>query len=236
MAVAEKRVLLTKSLPSSWRSALATILIVEDDALVARQMARTLRDAGHTLAMASNGRSALQGAAEHPDVVLLDLGLPNVSGETLLSQLKSHPDTARIPVLVVTGKGDAAAQLQASAQEWVADVLLKPVSSTQLRHAVETALARRQAGETESLATLRERQSRLVQRLIVEGSDSLVFHTCRRLSSDRTRGRGLLSGDTLSWAEISEWAKQEGLLDAEQASLLRRIPSTRHQVFREGTA
>ena len=206
---------------------MARILIVDDDGLVARQMARTLREAGHTLAMACNGRSALQEAAERPDVVLLDLGLPDVSGETLLVQLKSYPDTAPIPVLVVIGKRNEAAQLKASAQEWVAEVLLKPVSSVQLRQASET---------EEPLGTVWERQSQLVQRLIVEGSDSLVFHTSRRLSSDRTRGRGSLLADALSWSEISELAKHEGLVDAEQASLLRRILAARLPGWREGAA
>lgn len=227
---------LTKTLPCSRRWALATILIVDDDGLIARQMARTLRDAGHTLTLASDGRSALQEAGGRPDVVLLDLGLPDLPGETVVKQLKTREDTAQIPIVIVTGRREAAAQLRESAKGWVVDILLKPVSSTQLRQAVDAALARRQELEADTLGLIRERQRHLVRRLIVEGSDSLVFHTCRRLSSDRTKGRASMSGDALTWSEISEWAKSEGLVDAEQASLLRRIPGTSPQAMREGTA
>jgi len=215
----------------------AKILIADDDRLAARQMARTLRGAGHTVALARDGRAALQEAAERPDVILLDLGLPGLSGEVLLTQLKRHPDTAPISILVITGKREAAARLQASAPGWLADILLKPVSGPQLRQAVETALARHQErGMENPLEEIQERQGQLIQRLIVEGSDALVFQACRRLSSDRTRGRGSLSGNALSWTELSEWAQREGVLDEEQARLLRRIPETRPQVLRKGAA
>ncbi len=119
--------------------------------------------------------------ADRPDVILLDLGLSGLSGETLLMQLKSHPDIAPVPVLVVTGKREAAAQLRASPPGWVVDILLKPVSSGQLRQAVEAVLARHQEGGTEeTLEKIQEQQCQLIQRLIVEGSDSLVLQTCPR--------------------------------------------------------
>ncbi len=217
---------------------MASILIVEDDGMVARQMARTLRDAGHSPTLASDGRSALQEATDRPDVVLLDLGLPDLPGEEILEHLKSQPNTAQIPVLVITGNTEAAAQLRESGKGWVTDVLLKPVSGAQLRQAVDAALTEQQepGADADSLRLAKERQSQLIQHLIVEGSDPLVFHTCRRLSLDRTRGRGSLAAEALTWTEISEWAKREGLLNAEQASLLRRIPMTRPQILREGSA
>ncbi|MEK7204982.1 MAG: response regulator, partial [candidate division NC10 bacterium] len=96
---------------------MATILIVEDDGLVARHMARILRGAGHTPILASDGRSALLEASDRPDLVLLDLGLPDVPGEELLRHLKKRPETAGIPVIVVTGKTEAAAQLKAAAKD-----------------------------------------------------------------------------------------------------------------------
>ena len=216
---------------------MAKILIVEDDGLVARHMAQTLREAGHTPILAADERSALQEVADRPDVILFDLGLSGLSGETLLTQLKSQPDMAPIPVLVVTGKREAAAQLRASAPGLLVDILLKPVSSAQLRQAVEAVLARPQEAQTEeTLEKVQEQQFQLIQRLIVEGSDSLVFQTCRRLSSDRMRGRGSFAGNAPSWTEIAEWAKYEGLLDAQQARLLSRIPATRPQVLQKGVA
>jgi len=43
----------------------------------------------------------------------------------------------------------------------------------------------------------------------------LVFHMDRRVSADRTRNRGVDATEVLTWAEIAEWAKREGVLDVE---------------------
>ncbi len=215
---------------------MGAVLIVEDDGLIARQMARTLRQAGHMPILARDARSALQEATDRPDLILLDLGLPDLPGEELLQHLKSRPETAGVPVLVVTGKKEAAAQLKKSGAHGVTGVLLKPVSGAELRQAVDSALASEQELDAEALRRVQEHQGQLIQRLIVEGSDSLAFHACRRMSLDRTWGRGSLAGEALTWSEIAEWAKREGLVDATQASLLRRIPVTRAQVTRARSA
>ncbi len=215
---------------------MATILIVEDDGLVARDMARMLRGAGHTPILAADGRSALQEAADRPDLVILDLGLPDVPGEDLIRHLKNRPETAGIPVVVVTGKTEAAAQLKTAAKEIVSDILLKPVSGPQLCQAVDAALAGQPELDPNGIRPTRIRQNDLIQRLIVEGPDPLVFHICRRLSLDRMGGRGSMAGDALTWDEITEWGKREGLLDAEQAHLLRRMPQIRRQRARAGSA
>ncbi len=215
---------------------MATILIVEDDGLVARDMARLLRGAGHTPILASDARSALVEAADRPDLVLLDLGLPDVPGEDLLRYLKDRPDTAGIPVVVVTGKTEAAAKLKATAKEIVTDTLLKPISGTQLCQAVDAALAGQQESIADDLRPTQKRQSDLIHHLIVEGPDPLVFHICRRLSLDRMGGRGSMAGEALTWDDIAEWGKREGLLDSEQAYLLRRMPKPRRHRARAGSA
>jgi len=215
---------------------MATVLIVEDDGLVARHMARILRGAGHTPILASDGRSALLEASDRPDLVLLDLGLPDVPGEELLRHLKKRPETAGIPVIVVTGKTEAAAQLKTTSKEIVSDILLKPVSGSQLCQAVDTALAGQLDLDPDALQPTWELQRDLIHRLIVEGPDSLVFHICRRLSLDRMGGRGSMSAAALTWDEIAEWGKREALLDAEQAHLLRRLPLTGRQRARAGSA
>jgi DNA-binding response OmpR family regulator len=215
---------------------MAAILIVENDRQVAGYLAHTMREAGHTPIIASDACSALQGAMDCPDIVLFDLGLPDITGEELLQLLKSRPETAQIPVLVITGKREAATQLRESGKAWKSDILLKPVSEAQLRQAVDAALVGQQELDADALRLAQERQGQLVQRLIVEGPDPLVFHTCRRLSLDRLGGRGSLSGEALTWADIAEWAKQERLLDAEEAHLLRRIPLARPRKARERPA
>lgn len=215
---------------------MAAILIVEDDGLVAGQMARTLRQAGHTPILAPDTRSAMQEALERPDIILLDLGLPDLPGEELLQFLKTQPDTAGIPVLVITGREEAAARLRGSAKDNVSDILLKPVSGAQLRQVVETALAGPRDQTADSLGGARQQQRDLILHLIVEGPDPLAFHVSRRLCADRTGARGRIPAEALTWAEIAEWGRREGLLNAEQASLLRRVRLGEPREDREGSA
>ncbi len=212
---------------------MARVLIVEDDGLVARQMARTLRDAGHSPALAPDGRSALEGAAERPDVVLLDLGLPDLPGEEILKHLKSQPNTAHIPVLVITGRREAAAQLGRPEMGRVPEILFKPVSAAQLCRAVNVALEGKADLDTEALRLVHERQRDLIKRILIKGSGKLAYQLCLRLSADLTSDNGATPAEALSWDEITEWAMREALVDAEQASLLRRIPLTRPQIFRK---
>ena len=215
---------------------MAAVLIIEDDGLVAGYMARTLRQAGHTPILAPDARSALQEAAEQPDLILLDLGLPDLPGEELLRHLKSRAETARIPVLVITGKREAAARLREAGERTIPDILLKPVSGAQLCQAVNAALTDQQGRDVLAVPLLQQRQRELILRLIEEGPDTLVLHICRRLNADRTRMRRSQAGEVLTWAEIAEWAKRERLLDAEQASLLRHCPPAEPHEARQGAA
>ena len=201
---------------------MAVILIVEDDESLAWAEARILRQAGHTPIIASDCRTALQEAAEHPDLILLDLGLPDQPGETLLRKLKSQPDTADIPVLVITGLQELAAQLGANEKHNVVDILFKPFSTPRLCQMVEAALEVQPAPEAKDESQAHHVQQELIRRLIEGGSDALVFHVYRRLHADRIGTKGSRLSDALSWTDIAEWAKHERILDAEQARLLRR--------------
>jgi len=213
---------------------MAAILIVEGDGVLAQQMARTLRATGHFPIHASDAHSALREAEDRPDVILLDLELSDLPGEELLARLQSQPDTVQTPVLAITWKKEAAAHLRE--QGGVADVLLKPVSGVKLREAVDTILATKEQPDAEALRLDRQRQRELILRLIVKGPDSLVFHISRRICADRTSTGSSNHAETLTWADIADWGRREGLLNAEQASLLRRVPVTSAPREREGTA
>jgi len=208
---------------------MATVLIVEDNRDLAGLEARILRQAGHTPILAPDARTALQEAVAGPDLILLDLGLPDLSGEEVLRQLKSQPETAQIPVLVITGLPQAAAQLQTSAKERVAAILFKPFSVARLRELVEAALREQAAPAAHVEAQTQRHQQELIGQLIANGSDALVLHVSRRLQMDRIPMKSSLSADALTWTEIAEWARQEGLLDAERARLLRRLERAKPQ-------
>jgi DNA-binding response OmpR family regulator len=205
---------------------MAAILIVASDGALAKHMVRTLRQAGHTPILAPDARSALQEAPGCADLILLDVPLPDLPGEDMLRRLERRAETAHIPVLAFTAGTEAAAQLRGAAKGSAAHILLKPVSGAQLLAAVHSALAGQKEEDADALRLARQRQQDLIRRLILEGSDPLVFHVHRRLCADRTGIRGPIARDALTWAEIAEWARHEGLVDADQARLLRRAPTT----------
>jgi DNA-binding response OmpR family regulator len=120
---------------------MARILIIEDDGLVARQMAQALRGAGHFPVLASNARDGMRASVLSPELILLDLGLPDLPGEDLLRQLRQLWETAAAPVLIVTGKTENAECLRRERPAGVRDILLKPVTNARLCQAVRTALA-----------------------------------------------------------------------------------------------
>jgi DNA-binding response OmpR family regulator len=137
--------------------------------------------------------------------------------------------------LVITGHPEAAAQLRA-AEASVADILLKPFATTRLSQMVESILSESPAQDSEEGSVLLHHQQGLIRRLIEQGPDSLVFHVYRRLRADRVGRKSLASAEALTWTEIAEWAKREGLLDPEQASLLRRPRWAGPEGGRTGTA
>lgn len=82
---------------------MTTILIVEDNKLVRIANERLLTKAGYCVVGVGDGEQALNMVARcQPDVILLDMMLPKLSGHQVLSALKSNPETAGIPVIVVT--------------------------------------------------------------------------------------------------------------------------------------
>jgi PAS domain S-box-containing protein len=81
------------------------LLVVDDDPQVIDLISQLLQDSSYTIRTASDGEAALQAVAEqHPDVILLDLLMPNLDGFGVLDALQSKPETAEIPVIVITAK------------------------------------------------------------------------------------------------------------------------------------
>ena len=81
------------------------ILVVEDDPQQRTLYARVLATAGYSVIEAEDSAAALEQVhIGRPDLVLMDVTLPGPSGWNATREIKSHPDTHRIPVLVVTGR------------------------------------------------------------------------------------------------------------------------------------
>jgi CheY-like chemotaxis protein len=87
---------------------MAKILIVDDDADGRDTMAVNLQDAGHTVKCAPNGREALSLVLEsQPDVILLDLMMPEMDGPSFLEVIRSYLRIQSLPVVVLTGLSDS---------------------------------------------------------------------------------------------------------------------------------
>ncbi len=118
-----------------------TILVVEDDAWIRSLIADLLTGEGYEVIQASDGKAGLDMAAGHdPDVILLDLAMPEKSGLDVLHELKSSQPTHDIPVIVVS----AYAMLMMGSDARRADgVIQKPFDLADLLAQVEQAVSRR---------------------------------------------------------------------------------------------
>ena len=82
-----------------------TVLVVDDDPGAAELVARRIEGLDAMVLRAHGGREAIETARrEHPDLIVLDLMMPEVNGFDVVEALKAHADTARIPIVIVTAK------------------------------------------------------------------------------------------------------------------------------------
>lgn len=116
------------------------ILVIEDDAVARADLQARLEADGYLVARAADAASALTVVnREHPDLILLDLGLPAGDGYLVLERLRKIEALAAIPVLVITGRTDAETRQRVAAMG-LAPVLTKPVETAVLLAAVRAAL------------------------------------------------------------------------------------------------
>jgi CheY-like chemotaxis protein len=81
------------------------ILVVDDEPVVLEALEALLRQEGHQVLTASDGEAALRLAqAERPDIILLDLHLPGLSGFEVVNRLRQVPELAAVPVIAFSGK------------------------------------------------------------------------------------------------------------------------------------
>jgi two-component system, OmpR family, KDP operon response regulator KdpE len=122
----------------------AHLLLIEDDAAIRTNLLRALRERGHAVASSPTAMDGLQTAlAERPDLVVLDLGLPDLDGKEMLRMLRA---VSTVPVIVATARDDEAEivkVLDAGADDYV----VKPFTAAQLDARVRAVLRRGPAGE-----------------------------------------------------------------------------------------
>jgi two-component system response regulator QseB len=124
------------------------LLLVEDDAMIGRSLQRGLRQEGYALDWVRDGQSASAALrTESYALVLLDLGLPRLSGRALLAELRARKD--QTPVLIITAR-DAVADRVEGLDAGADDYLVKPFSFEELGARIRV-LLRRRSGTAEPL-------------------------------------------------------------------------------------
>lgn len=118
---------------------MAIISIVEDDAGIRNALVRALSARGHAVRSSATGMGGLQQAVDdRPDIVVLDLGLPDVDGEQVLSMLRAVSD---VPVIVVTARDDQEAVVRAL-DAGADDYVVKPFDADQVEARIRAVLRR----------------------------------------------------------------------------------------------
>lgn len=131
-----------RSIAEHARSLHRSVLAVDDDRFLLRMLQRVLADAGYEVLCASTAAEALQALRQRaPDMVLLDLELPDGSGLDVLRRLKSDAKTSGIPVLMLTGHGEKDVIVESMAAG-ACDFIVKPCDRELLLKKMQRPLTR----------------------------------------------------------------------------------------------
>ncbi|MFC4061860.1 response regulator transcription factor [Planomonospora corallina] len=121
---------------------MATILVAEDDADIRDLIVFKLEQIGHTVVPVGDGRSALSKAHDQaPDIVLLDVMMPGMSGIDVCRELRKDQQTAELPIILLTARAqerDVSVGLAAGADDYI----VKPFSPRVLADRVQSVLTR----------------------------------------------------------------------------------------------
>src|SRR5207302_724992 len=155
------------------------ILVVDDVDANRRLLTRVLTSDGHVVFSATNGREALEIVArDQPDVVLLDVMMPDVSGFDVCRELKSNPSTRLVPVVLITALGGAEDKIQ-GLEAGADDFLTKPVNAQELHARVRSLLRiKRYTDDLDSAESVI-----ISLALTVEARDAYTDGHCQRLSA-----------------------------------------------------
>ena len=123
-----------------------TILLVDDEQDIIDLIKYNLQKEGYAVLTARNGKQALDQARSHPNIILLDVMMPELDGWEVLKELKKHPKSAEIPVIFLTAKGadiDEVLGLELGADDYI----VKPISIPKLLARIKSVLRKRERRE-----------------------------------------------------------------------------------------
>ncbi|MEM5790306.1 MAG: response regulator [Syntrophobacteraceae bacterium] len=167
------------------------ILVVEDDPDILQLLTYNIRSAGYEVITSSDGNTALSMVRQYlPCLVLLDLMIPGVSGFDVCKELKRGAETRKIPIIMLTARGDEVDRvvgLELGADDYV----VKPFSPRELILRIAAVLRRFSPDETEKPW---KNQGLIVDfqahRVEVDGSETVLTATEFKLLSELLRNNG----------------------------------------------
>jgi putative two-component system response regulator len=159
------------------------IVIADDLAPVREALSVLLTDDGHQVTAASDGRAALEAVrVQAPDLVLLDVEMPYLTGVEVCRQVKADPATRLVPVILLTGIADRSARLQ-GISAGADDFLEKPVQAAELRARVNVLVRmKRFTDELDSAESIL-----LTLATTIEARDQCTSGHCERMASYASR-------------------------------------------------
>lgn len=129
------------------------ILVIDDEPDIRLALSITLEDNGYEVVEGSDGSEALDLAIAHaPDLIILDLNMPNIDGFTALKMLKSDERTSHVPVCILTAVKDPS-QEQHAAALGADDFIGKPWSEERLIRGLAELINRREAHSSGALSS-----------------------------------------------------------------------------------
>jgi DNA-binding response OmpR family regulator len=120
---------------------MATVLLVDDDEDLVQTLSFSLTQHGYTVATAKNGAEAMSMACDlRPQVVLLDIMMPNLDGLTACRGIRNMEQTDRIPIIMLTAKGDVDT-IKAAFEAGANDYMVKPFEIDKVLEKIREQLA-----------------------------------------------------------------------------------------------
>jgi DNA-binding response OmpR family regulator len=162
------------------------ILVVDDNADVLHLVDEALSAAGYTVTCAPDGRSALrEGALVLPDLVLLDIGLPDIDGFNVYERLRKKPVALACPIIFLTAAGDIDSRLHGFEQGAV-DYVVKPFHVRELIARVKVHLNEREPVQGDIPNPMTEREREIVA-LLASGKTYKQVATALKVSQSTIR-------------------------------------------------
>lgn len=206
---------------------MSTVLVVEDDRDIAEMVELYLKADGHRTEWARDGRRALElWRAASPDLVLLDVGLPEVDGLEVLRRIRADPAGHQVPVLMLTARAEEIDELL-GLNLGADDYITKPFNPRTLLARVKAALRRAQPAPNQVDAPVRIGDLVVDSyrvRVTVGGKAAQLTPTEFRILEHLAR----TPGRAVSRAELAEEALPEG--DALERAVDAHVKNLRHKL------